>query len=83
MSSKPIVPKAVVINHPLLFGVGTVGWFVAFALMVTLDLTGVYTARVWIAVCAVGVLLGLAATLYTKFSWRARPQRDTAAEKSP
>jgi hypothetical protein len=61
-----------VINHPVVFGIGTGLWAIALAVMVVLDLTGTYQARVWIWVCAVGVVLGIAATVYSKFSWRAR-----------
>jgi hypothetical protein len=66
------LPPPVVINHPLLFGIVTGLWAVALGVIVVLDLAGVYQARVWILVCAVGVLLGIAGIIYTKFSWRAR-----------
>ncbi|MDR1185918.1 MAG: DUF2530 domain-containing protein [Bifidobacteriaceae bacterium] len=66
------LPPPVVINHPVVFGIGTGLWAIALAVMVVLDLTGTYQARVWIWVCAVGVVLGIAATVYSKFSWRAR-----------
>jgi hypothetical protein len=56
----------------LLFWVGTGLWFTALLVMVALDLLGVYQARVWITVCAVGTLLGIAALFYVRFSWRAR-----------
>jgi hypothetical protein len=62
----------VVINYPVLFALGTGAWFMALALMTTLDLMGWYRARVWIAVCAVGVVLGVCGIVYTKFSWRAK-----------
>jgi polyferredoxin len=62
----------VVINHPLLFAVGTALWSIALLVVVTLDLMGMYRARVWIAVCAVGIVLGVTGIIYTKFSWRAR-----------
>jgi hypothetical protein len=67
-----ILPPPVVINHPLLFGIGTALWAIALTVMVILDLTGLYQARVWIWVCAVGVVLGIAAIVYSKFSWRSR-----------
>ncbi|MDR2373670.1 MAG: hypothetical protein LBD77_06145 [Bifidobacteriaceae bacterium] len=66
------MPPPVTINYPLMFGIGTGLWAVALAVIVILDLTGVYQARVWIWVCAVGTLLGVAGTVYSKFSWRAR-----------
>jgi hypothetical protein len=72
MVHEPNVPAPVVINHPLLFAIGTGGWFIALLMMVALDLMGMYSARIWIAVCAVGVVLGLMATIYAKFSWRTR-----------
>jgi polyferredoxin len=72
MPNGPTTPPPVVINHPLLFAIGTGLWAIALALVVALDLMGMYRARVWIAVCAVGVFLGLVAVVYTKFSWRAR-----------
>jgi hypothetical protein len=67
------VPPPVVINYPVLFSIGTGGWAAALITMVTLDLTDTYRARVWIWVCAVGVLLGVVGIVYTKVSWRARP----------
>jgi prepilin signal peptidase PulO-like enzyme (type II secretory pathway) len=72
MVHQPNLPPPVVINHPLLFAVGTGAWGIALMLMVALDLMGMYRARVWIAVCAVGVVLGVIAIVYTKFSWRTR-----------
>jgi hypothetical protein len=72
MSRPSTIPPPVVINHPLLFAIGTGLWTAALAVVVALDLMGIYRARVWIAVCAVGVILGLVSVVYTKFSWRAR-----------
>ncbi|MDR1118811.1 MAG: hypothetical protein LBL01_05890 [Bifidobacteriaceae bacterium] len=72
MAHEPNLPPPVVINYPVLFGIGTGAWAVALATMVTLDLAGMYRARVWIWVCAVGVLLGVVAIVYTKVSWRTR-----------
>ncbi|MDR2566125.1 MAG: hypothetical protein LBC97_08740 [Bifidobacteriaceae bacterium] len=66
------LPPPVEINHPLLFGIGTGLWALALAVLVALDLTGVYQARVWIWVCGVGVVLGIAGVVYSKHSWRAR-----------
>jgi hypothetical protein len=66
------VPPAVEINHPLLFGIGTALWALALAVTVVLDVTGTHQARVWVWVCAVGMVLGIAGTVYSKYSWRAR-----------
>ncbi|MDR2454545.1 MAG: DUF2530 domain-containing protein [Bifidobacteriaceae bacterium] len=80
MSSQPATPPPVVINHPLVFSFGTSAWLMALLTLVTLDLTGVYRARVWIVVCAVGAALGVIGIVYTKVSWRARrPDRSTRA----
>jgi hypothetical protein len=66
------MPPPVEINHPLLFGIGAGLWAAALVVIVVLDLAGLYQARVWIWVCAVGVLLGVVAIIYSKVSWRAR-----------
>jgi hypothetical protein len=66
------VPPSVEINHALLFSIGTGLWGIALAVMVVLDLAGIYQARVWIWVCGAGLILGIAAIIYSKFSWRAR-----------
>jgi hypothetical protein len=70
-----------VINHPLLFAIGTIGWLIALIVLVTLQATGTYQAPEWIAVCAVGAGLGVIAIIYSRFSWRARrPVTDNKTE---
>ncbi|MDR2252413.1 MAG: DUF2530 domain-containing protein [Bifidobacteriaceae bacterium] len=81
MPQQPTTPPQVTVNHPLLFGVGTGLWLAALALLATLDLMGVYRARVWLAVCAAGVALGVVGVVYTKHSWRTRGPEE--APKAP
>jgi hypothetical protein len=76
------LPPPVQIDYPVLFGIGTGLWGVALVTLVTLDLTGAYQARVWIWVCAVGMILGIAAIIYSKFSWRARRNEARPGEET-
>jgi hypothetical protein len=66
-------PAPVTVNHPVLFAVGTALWVAALLVLAAARLAGWFDPGDWLWVAAAGVALGVAAILYSKHSWRARP----------
>jgi hypothetical protein len=69
-----IKPPKVVINHPLVFGIGTGLWAVALVVLALAYAGGHHDLARWVWVAGVGTALGIVGTLYARYGWRARQE---------